>query len=373
MKYMFILGRNVELSVKEVLCFLERFEYKINNFIEKGNSLLVDIEGQLEKGCIDKLGGVIGIGEVMSEGDISEIVKDLEKQTLYSGTSNKFNYIIWDYSSEGYLEVAQYLKKRFRDEKLKATEKKLTGKIELQTGGYASSLKSPLIDGQFFIFSSNNIVSFGKIIEFCDYNKLEKRDMGKPFRRSELAISPRLSKIMINLSRIQQGSLLDCFCGIGVVLFEALLQDLEILGVEIDRKAIEGAKKNLVWGKFDSNKYNLFNDNSERVRIKDVDVLVSEPELGETFRKIPPEVKINRSLAEFENLMIEVLNNLKKNIRGRIVFTAPYILTHKKNQRRGCNIDKILEETGLKLVEDFPIPEFRKGQVVGREIFVLEK
>ena len=152
MKYLFILGRNVELSVKEVLCFLERFDYKIVNFIEKENSLLVDIEGTLMGNSIEKLGGVIAIGEVMSEGNVGNILKDLEKQTLYSGSSNKLNYVIWNYA-EDYVNIAQYLKKRFHNEKLKATEKKLTGKIELQSGGNAPTLKSSLIDEQFFLFS----------------------------------------------------------------------------------------------------------------------------------------------------------------------------------------------------------------------------
>jgi tRNA G10 N-methylase Trm11 len=378
MKYLFILGRNVELSVKEVLCFLERFDYRIVNFIEKDNSLLVDIEGTLRKGSIDKLGGVIAIGEVMSEGNVGDVLSDLEKHTLYAGSSNKLNYVIWNYGSEDYLEIATYLKKRFHNEKLKATEKRLTGKVELQTGGNAPTLKSSLIDEQFFIFSreaphvDSEEFYFGKIIEYCDYDKLEKRDMEKPSRRSELAISPRLSKIMINLSQVKKGELLDCFCGIGVILYEALLQGMGVVGVEIDKKAIEGARKNLVWAKFDSRKYDLVNRDSKKVSIKDVEVLVTEPDLGETFKKIPPEVKINNSLENFGKLMIDVLNNLKKNVSGRVVFTAPYVLTHKKDQRKGCDIDEILEKTGLKLVDDFPIAEFRKGQVVGRQIFVLE-
>ena len=379
MKYLFILGRNVKLSIKEVFCFLERFDYKIINFAEKGNSLLVDIEGELKKDSIKKLGGVVAIGEVSSEGKVKNILRDLEDSTLYSGSSNKLNYVIWNYAEEDYLEFAKYLKKRFHNEKLKATEKRLTGKIELQDGEYANIVGSKLIDEQFFIFSrevphvDSEEFYFGKIIELCNYDELEKRDMEKPVRRSELAISPRLAKIMINLSKVKKDqSVLDCFCGIGVLLYEALLQGTNVVGIEKDKSAIEGARKNLEWAKFDQSKYSLINNDSVKARIKDVEVLVTEPDLGETFRKIPPEVKINKSLGGFENLMIDVLNNLKENISGRIVFSAPYILTHKKEERKGCDIDKILEKTRLNLVEEFPIAEFRKGQVVGRQIFVLE-
>ena len=43
-----------------------------------------------------------------------------------------------------------------------------------------------------------------------------------------------------------------------------------------------------------------------------------------------------------------------------------------KVKRLGCNSEKILRVTGLKLVPGFPIEEFRENQIVGRQIFVLE-
>ena len=61
---------------------------------------------------------------------------------------------------------------------------------------------------------------------------------------------------------------------------------------------------------------------------------------------------------------------IKKKISGRIVFTAPYILT--RSGRKSCDIEDITKKTGLKLVEG-PFPEYREKQVVGREIFVLGK
>ena len=74
---------------------------------------------------------------------------------------------------------------------------------------------------------------------------------------------------------------------------------------------------------------------------------------------------------DFENLIIKVLNNLKKNISGRIVFTSPLIKCGKK--RIGCDFSRISRETGLKLIGGFPIPEYRGDQIVGRNIVVFEK
>ena len=43
-------------------------------------------------------------------------------------------------------------------------------------------------------------------------------------------------------------------------------------------------------------------------------------------------------------LMIDVINNVKDKVRGRIVFTSPYIRIGKR--RVACDIEKICSETG---------------------------
>ena len=98
------------------------------------------------------------------------------------------------------LPISVYLKKRFKAEKLKATEKRLTGKMQTQESGNLNIVSSKLINEQYFVFENY----FGRIIQKCDYKAIEKRDMQKPVRRHELSISPRLAKIMINLSQIKE-------------------------------------------------------------------------------------------------------------------------------------------------------------------------
>jgi tRNA G10 N-methylase Trm11 len=386
MKYIFILGRNLALSKAEVFAFLKRFDYFLLEFFEKGNALLIDIDRPLKEKAIDILGGVIAIGEVLGKS-----LKDLDKINIYSGTKNKLNYCIWEFGENE--DFRDYLKKRFRSEKVKAVEKKLTGKIQLQSGGDAPMVASSLVQEQYFIFSrevpevKNEEFYFGKIIGYSDYESLEERDMKKPVRRSELAISPRLAKIMINLSLVKKGKLLDSFCGIGAILFEALLQGIKVIGIDIDKEAIEGAKENLKWGNFDQENYLLICGNSKKVSAKKAEVLVAEPDLGMTLKKVLledkrkskekiirknySEEKAKEILEEFENLLVDVLNNFKKSISGRFVFSSPLIRTRKG--RISCNIEKIQISTGLKLVEGFPIQEYRKGKIVGRDIFVVER
>lgn len=366
MKYLFILGRNVELSVEEIKSSFERdkINFKIISLVNNG--LLIETEKTLQKGIVNKFGGVISIGEVLISGSIKEIEKKLDNTVLYPGTENKLNYVVFDFNGKDYEDILLYLKGRFKEEKLKATLKPLGGNLKLQNGKIARNVSSNLIDEQFFVFENN----FGRILETYDSKSVEKRDMEKPVRRSELSISPRLAKIMINLSQVKEGEiLLDPFCGIGVILQEALLQKIKVIGVDSDRIATENAKKNLKWFNFSENNYQIINRNSTNVRTREVSCIVTEPDLGELQKSIPSEQKARDIVASFENLMIKVLNNLKKNVRKKIVFTSPFILVGKK--RISCNFNRILMGTGLKITLG-PISEFRENSIVGRNIIVLE-
>ena len=276
--------------------------------------------------------------------------------------------MIWNFSNDNsYNKVSEYLKKRFKIERLKATQKNLTGNLELQDGKYAR-IASGLIDEEYFVFDNY----FGKIIEKCDYKSLESRDMGKPFRREELSISPRLAKIMINLSEVKEREkLLDPFCGIGVILLETLFQKIRVIGIDNDSDAIDKAMKNIEWERYSKEHYELIAGDSRKVVVGNANVIVTEPHLGELLKRILPEKKADTMIKEYENLIIDVLNNLKKFVSGKIVFTAPLIKT--RNKRVSCDVEKITAKTRLKLANGFPIQEYRESQIIGREIFVLNR
>ena len=374
MKYLFILGRNIELSLAEIFSYFDKVGNRVLNYEVKNNSVLLDLKNPIGK-VINDFGGVISIGEILCEGDLKTLINCLDKKELYHGTKNKFTYCIWNFSEdEKTHEVSDYLKKRFRGEKLKAVEKTLTGKIKSQSGVSFEKVGSNLIEEEFFLFGKENLY-FGRISERYNYEELEKRDMSRPVRRESLSISPRLAKIMINLSQVKKDEkLLDPFCGVGVILQEALLQGIRVVGIDKDKKAVEGANENLKFLNFAHEKYKLINWDSSTAKVNEVNVIVTEPDFGATLKKIPTNEKAKKMIVDYENLMIKVLNNLSNLVLGRIVFTAPFIRIGKK--RVGCNIEKILEETGLKIakIKDvvFPIAEFRGNQIVGRQIFVLE-
>lgn len=362
MKYFFILGRNPELSIAELRAIFGNFEFE-----RKSNAIVAEIP-EIKKDFIGKLGGIVSIGEILGE---VENLSEIDSQSLYLGTKNSMSYVLWNFSNaEKSGQVLKYLKSRFKEEKLRAVEKRISGKMNLQSGGTVPSLSNKkLIDEQYFVFGNY----FGRVVATCDYEQIEARDMEKPVRRENLAISPRLAKILINLSEVKPGeTLLDCFCGIGVILEEALLQGIDVVGIDRDKDAIEGAKKNLRHFGIEKENFMLMNLDSTTAKIPKVQGIATEPDLRETLKRSLSEKTAMKALSKYEGLMIRVLNNFKLKVSGKIAFTGPCIKTWTK-KRFSCNIARILDETGLKIESGFPIQEFREGQVVGREIFVLKR
>jgi len=248
--------------------------------------------------------------------------------------------------------------------------KHLTKNVNSQSEDKIKMPSSKLLDAEYVVFDFEDKILFGKISEKCDYNKIEKRDMKKPVRREELAISPRLAKIMINLSEVKSGqTLLDPFCGVGTILSEALLQKINVVGIDKDKNAIESAEQNLKWLGFAEKDFILKSDDSRNAQIPNVDTIVTEPDLGKILKKIPTQKDAEETIEKFEKLLNFILKNFEKRTNGKVVFTAPYIRVGKK--RIGCDAEKILREIHYSIT--LRLPEFRKHQIVGREILVLKK
>jgi tRNA G10 N-methylase Trm11 len=370
MKYLFVLGRNIELSKQEVLNYFEKEENPILEYSISKNGMLIEIERRILEGEIDNFGGILSIGEILVSGTIENLDKKLDDLMIYSGKGNKLNYVVWNFS-ENYEKIEEYLKKRFKGEKLKATLKHLSDEIELQGGEKANVPSSKLLNEEYFIFNEKNIDYFGKIIQHCGYEKIEQRDMEKPVRRESLAISPRLAKIMINLAQVRKrDTLFDPFCGVGTILQEALLEKIKVFGVDIDKEATKGAKENMKWFGFSEEDYSIVNFDSKKVNLGEISVIVTEPDLGKTLKKIPTKEEAKKTLINFEKLMVQVINNVSEKVEGRIVFTSPFIRIGKK--RVECNIENICSKTGYS--EVIPgIEEYRGNQIVGRKIFVLKR
>jgi len=335
---------------------------------------------------VDSLGGTLAAGEIWVTGKESDIDGFIENKDICPWTETKFDYSVLTFCPRPIAENALTdMKSSFKAQKIKAMHKPSVGLIEMQSGAFGGGAPTKLLarDKVYFVFQGKEL-SFGIIKAVFDTDSTEKRDMEKPVRRESLAISPRIARILINLAQVKEGqTVLDPFCGIGVILQEAVLQGINAVGIDIDASAISGAEKNTKWlmeTRKPSATIRTILGDSKSVKFGHADGIAAEPSLGELLKHAIPRHEALTMAKKFEDLMIGVLNNTKQglSVGAKIVFTSPLIQTNK--ERVGCDSARILSETGLKMYilkngrgMDFPLVEIRPGKVVSREIFVFEK
>lgn len=364
MEYFFVFGRNPALSYAEFVAYTLSRDIKFTQILFEKNFFIASFEEDPNFNIQD-FGGVIKLGRIQYKGDMANFEIFLAEDELIE--SDKFTY-----SSMGYF-LEDLLSAKFKREKRKAMLKRGRRQLGLQND---ETILIPNADVEFFGYDLEGKIYFGTIEQDYSFAEIKERDMKKPIRRESLAISPRLAKILVNLSQVKEGGLLlDPFCGVGGILQEALIKKINCYGLDKDKEAIESCRKNLRWMEqryeLQAN-YKLVNVDSRKAPNIRVDGVATEPDLGELVRDKPSDRKAQEILKGFETLFIAVLKRVSeiKKPGAKIATTMPFIRKHSPD------LIKICEKTGLKLSKmegvEFPIKEYREDSLIGREIVVFE-
>ena len=88
------------------------------------------------------------------------------------------------------------------------------------------------------------------VIDVQDIDAYARRDQSRPARDARVGmLPPKLAQILINLCGLlpKNSTILDPFCGTGVVLQEALLMNYRAYGTDLEPRMIEYSEKNLEW------------------------------------------------------------------------------------------------------------------------------
>ena len=338
MEYIFILGKNAELSLAEIGAYLaaRAVDFKV---FDKSDKFAV-IDGDIPEGMMNDLGGTIKIAEVIFSTDTKkfedisgEMEQKINFEQLFKNLPEKTTFGISSCNSHNEQEFfSAFFKKKMKENEIKAGFVHLPANRSELT--HVEVIKRHLVEQSIeFVVCSGKKFYLGKTVAVHNPFEFQKRDMERPVQRTIFSIPPRLCRIMINLSGATKGILLDPFCGIGSVLQEAILMGFDARGIDVDREAIEGCRENLDWVSIEYEK--KFNENNLHVgdarRLTDhfkensVDVIVTEPYLGPPLKKQPIEKEAKEILKELELLyqnsiasMLQVLKSGK-----RIVIVAP--------------------------------------------------
>lgn len=217
-------------------------------------------------------------------------------------------------------------------------------------------------------------------------NNYAARDQGRPKRDAFVGmLPPKLAQIIINLSTSQKksGTLLDPFCGTGVVLQEAGLMGFDVYGTDLSDKMIDFTNVNLDWLK---EKYNLkFKTKTHQGDAMDVewlekiDFVACESYLGQPFSAPPSPTK----LREVQKTCSFILKNFFKNISNQIesgtnLCVAIPAWKSSTGEFSHLSLDEALRDAKLsrielKNVQNNQLLYYREDQVVARELLILEK
>lgn len=356
-EYIFIFGREPELSFLEVISYFQSHDitYKLVEWKDEvAVFLLEDIDFEL---LIKRLGGTVKIAEVFLE-------------YKYQGSENKLNYGISVYSGNRN-KLKHYLENEFRKERVKAVFRKSREDVFMPSEIFAKNLIEFLVYNKYY----------ARTIAVFNPRDYKERDERRPRQILLHQVSLRLARILVNLS-FARYNLLDPFCGVGTILQEGMISGIDVYGVDIDNESVEASKENLNWLK---EKYDLKNtfkiikeDSGKLVRYfgrNEVYAVATEPDLGPYYKKMPSKEEVDGVVKALENLYSNFFLGLRQAMkkRGKIAIVFPRLKY--KNGYRDVDVNKIIRQSGFRLFtadKRVKLPIISKGRFLDRMIYVFE-
>jgi tRNA G10 N-methylase Trm11 len=218
------------------------------------------------------------------------------------------------------------------------------------------------------------------------------RDQKRPKRDAFVGmLPPKLAQIMVNLAcgtlpptiYHLPPTILDPFCGTGVILQEAALIGYDVYGTDLSDKMVDYSRINLEW-LHDRHRvdFKLKLDQGDAMTTrwkKPIDAVVSETYLGQPFSAPPSHVKLEEVVGNCNHIATEFLKNISSQIEpGTLLCIAVPAWRGKDGRTTHLPFIEKIARLGYKPHEFTNISQkdllyFREDQVVARELLVLVK
>jgi tRNA G10 N-methylase Trm11 len=225
-----------------------------------------------------------------------------------------------------------------------------------------------------------------------DIDSYTVRDRDRPKRDSRVGmLPPKLAQIIINLAAAQTApegkTVLDPFCGTGVVLQEAELMGFNAYGSDLEPRMIDYSAHNLEWfaqhfprPTTDPAPAILEIGDATRWRWQSqVDIVACETFLGKPFTSTPPPALIATTAADCNQIIRKFLQNIHAQLLPgtRLCIAVPAWQIRKGEFKHLPLVDS-LEEIGynqvrFEHVESDQLLYYRDDQIVARELLVITR
>lgn len=240
-----------------------------------------------------------------------------------------------------------------------------------------------------------------RVIQVQNINAYARRDQERPARDAKVGmLPPKLAQILINLAgELRSGAtVLDPFCGTGVVLQEALLMGYRAYGTDVSERMVEYSQRNLEWlagarGRAETRR--VTDDSGAgaeardfRVEVGDATKFSWQPPIGAVAAEVylgppmsvpPTEMKLKAAKQECGGILLGYLRNLA----GQLTPGTPVVLAVPAWRRPNGAYERLnlldeIEQLGynvrsFKNLAQSDLLYHREQQVVAREIIVLRK
>ena len=393
MEYLAVLGRQPEISIVE----LEALFGKVKRLSEK--IALFDAK----KPEIERLGGSLKIARKLN-------CKPLEY--LAGLPDGKITLGVSDYSSSASRKTATT--EALKLKKILVRHGRSVRVVESKEAilSTATSLHNGLCgrnERKVVLIKINN--DWYSVVGVQNIDAYARRDQARPARDAKVGmLPPKLAQILINLcGPLRIGStVLDPFCGTGVVLQEALLMGYRAYGTDISERMVEYSEKNLCWlleslerlllsprpscpssrGSgansrqqppkcAKSNSFELSQGDATKFQwTQPIDAVACEGYLGRPFSKIPTEIELKEQKQECRAIILGFLKNLigQIGVDAPVVIAVPAWLRLEGNYERLNIIDEI-ENMGYNVMNKSRegLLYHRDDQIVARDIIILRK
>lgn len=217
-----------------------------------------------------------------------------------------------------------------------------------------------------------------RVIGVQDIEAYARRDQARPARDAKVGmLPPKLAQILINLAGdLPEGAtVLDPFCGTGVVLQEALLMGYKAYGTDINERMVSYSERNLKHFGLKDFEVEVGDATSHQWRLP-VDAVACEAYLGRPMSNPPVEIKLKTEKQECGTIILGFLRNLAEQIKAGtpVVVAMPAWLRPSGEYSRLEILDEI-EDLGYNVNNKSRegLLYYRAGQIVARDIIILRK
>ncbi len=245
-------------------------------------------------------------------------------------------------------------------------------------------------------------------VKVQDIESYTERDRGRPKRDTKVGmLPPKLAQTIINLAagtlseetltnicdipadqtipltRLDK-TLLDPFCGTGVVLQEAALMGYDVYGSDLEPRMVEYSERNMAWlgGRFRLPAVCCRveeADATDHTWKAPIDMVAAETYLGRPFTKAPDAETLARTVNDCNLIIKKFLRNLAQQLQSgtRLCLAVPAWHAGRGGFRHLPLIDQISDlgynRISFEHVRDDSLLYHREDQIVARQLLVITR